>query len=168
VAAKPAVVSIGQPSKQAINPSVIWISPTLDSAIFGFDEIGPHSLPASLGDQSGFLFLEVSSNVVFGLDRNTRVLKLILVEAFGEQQFLFDTMVSAAVLNQGFMDTLNAIHVEFYSSNEPQRFAAVASRLVERRGSAESGQPLELLRKLIEFYRQDLETSARLSQSRLG
>jgi hypothetical protein len=160
--ARPARAAIEHPSKHAINPDAIWISPSLDVAIFAFGGARRRTLRASIGDRSGLKFLEISSVVVIGMDSADRSLRLVLVESFGEERMLFNETVSVQTRGENFVHVLDAIQRQYFESGDPKEFVSARKRLITGLGPAECRD----LEKLADIYQLDLEVGARLAPAR--
>jgi hypothetical protein len=160
--AEPAVVAFEHPLKEAINPDVIWLSPGLDIVIFAFGGRDAGTLGSFLRGRPKLRFLEIGSTAVFGLEGGDRSLQLLLVESFSEEQVLFDAVISAQRAGKHFMNALNAIHRQYFTSCDPKELESVKKQVIgELRGSGQL-EGIGDLERLAKFYQRDLELIWRL------
>jgi hypothetical protein len=144
-AARPTCAGIDRPVSEPINPDRIVISPALDAAILAFGGAVPEHTPS-------LLYLALSSVMTVGVDPYDHALRLILVEAFTEEQFLFDQPVSAQTRPADFRDALNALHRHYYASASRADFEQTADTILA--GASGDWSALEAL---ADVYLRDLE-----------
>jgi hypothetical protein len=144
-AARPTCAGIDRPVSEPINPDRIVISPALDAAILAFGGAVPEHTPS-------LLYLALSSVMTVGVDPYDHALRLILVEAFTEEQFLFDQPVSAQTRPADFRNALNALHRHYYASADRSDFEQTADTILA--GATGDWSALE---ELADVYLRELE-----------
>lgn len=112
--AKPGILTLENYPNHPINPDEILIFSPFGTAIFSFDKLFIDSVDQFFEQSQSLEFVQVGMDIIFGIDRNTRKLMLLMVENFNCVQMFSNTTFDREKYGQKFMDILDDLHLEFY------------------------------------------------------
>lgn len=161
--ARPGALSLKDCPRGAINPDAVWLGEPFGLALLSFDVLPIEPTERFIRESEATEFVEVGRGMIFGVGAETGILRLVLVEGFGERQGLFGVEFTTADHGAEFMRSLNSIHLKYFQDPEPEEFGEFAHAALARLGvtdappAGEGESAATALMRLVDSYRRNLE-----------